>query len=367
MFHRLTLGLCVLAVLAGTVTFAAHTSGASAQSPSPVADLLSSYVDWVQGHRTGVALVAVDLDAARRELAHVDPADLPTAPHLSASEARESQRRLLTTFALELAAAGSNTHAAAAARLVEWACPYVRGHAPANDFDRAWQLAALALLEGGIDSNALLAHLDHVRWSVADEPRFVLARGIAEEQVSAPFEGLYGSPIAADFTHAKEALARVEGERYRAAERAIARFRDASRDDSLRAEARLRLGHVQLEMHRYGDALASWSDLESQTSDPAVIYLDRLFRGLAYEGLERVADARSSYEGALQISPGAHSATMRLAAMEFRHGGGGDPGGRIAALLRDDDPRRDPWWSYYAADWRFWYPRIEHVRTFLTP
>ena len=35
---------------------------------------------------------------------------------------------------------------------------------------------------------------------------------------------------------------------------------------------------------------------------------------------------------------------------------------RVKALLQDDDPRRDPWWSYYAADWRFWYPRIAAVR-----
>jgi len=32
------------------------------------------------------------------------------------------------------------------------------------------------------------------------------------------------------------------------------------------------------------------------------------------------------------------------------------------ALLKDDDPRRDPWWSYYAADWRLYYPHIDRVR-----
>ena len=89
--------------------------------------------------------------------------------------ARERQRRLMTAFALEIAALGSRKHAAAAARLIEWACPYVRSHTPINDFDRAWQLAALAVLEGGIDSAALHAHLDHVaerlRQRAAPRPR----------------------------------------------------------------------------------------------------------------------------------------------------------------------------------------------------
>jgi hypothetical protein len=46
--------------------------------------------------------------------------------------------------------------------------------------------------------------------------------------------------------------------------------------------------------------------------------------------------------------------------------GGDDPSPSIEAVLRDNDPRRDPWWSYYAADWRFWYPRIQRVRELAT-
>jgi hypothetical protein len=90
-----------------------------------------------------------------------------------------------------------------------------------------------------------------------------------------------------------------------------------------------------------------------------------LFRGIAFEARARDAEARASYDAALAISPRAHSATLRLAALSFRSGQLSGSAALAEALLKDDDPRRDPWWSYYAADWRFWYPRIARVRALL--
>jgi tetratricopeptide (TPR) repeat protein len=351
-----------------TIALLTAALGAAPQRPSPatVAELIAGYTEWIQqGAGKPIDLFAIDLDVARQELARFDPAAIPVSATLSRAEAREQQRRLLTSFALELAAVGSRKHAAAAARLIEWACPYVRAHSPQNAFDRAWQLAALAALEGGIDSTTLQAHLDHVQGTFGSEPRVVLARAIADEQFGAPAEVLTRSIAAADLARAREALARAEGERYRASERAIARFREAAKIDAIAAEATLRMGHVQYRAGRYDTALETWAGLERRTSDPALVFLLHLFRGLAYEGYDRIGPARESYIAALRVSPGAHSATMRLAALAFIHGRGDDPHPLVDALLRNDDPRRDPWWSYYAADWRFWYPRIEHVRTFL--
>ena len=94
------------------------------------------------------------------------------------------------------------------------------------------------------------------------------------------------------------------------------------------------------------------------TDDPALLFLLHLFRGIAYENRGRADEARASYAAALAISPNAHSATLRLAALGFRYGHDDDSAARVKALLHDDDPRRDPWWSYCAADWRFWYARI---------
>jgi tetratricopeptide (TPR) repeat protein len=353
-------------------TFARANAGAEARqstslSFSSISELIASYTDWVHGRRKDVDLIAMDLDAAQRQLARFDPSRLPTTAAPGTKEAREEQRRLVTAFALEIAAVGSKKHSAAAARLVEWACAYVRAHSPVNDFDRAWQMAALSVLEGGIDSAALHDHLDHVPAAFRDEPRLILARGIAEEQFSAPSEVLTRTAIGASLAKAREIATRAEGERVRASERAIARFREAATTESLRAEANLRLGHVQLVMGRYDEALTALTALEVKTGDRALVYLTHLFRGMALENRARVDEARASYRQALALSPGAHSATLRLASLEFRRGRTDVPETMVDALLKSNDPRRDPWWSYYAADWRFWYPRIERVRSLLKP
>jgi tetratricopeptide (TPR) repeat protein len=202
----------------------------------------------------------------------------------------------------------------------------------------------------------------HAQAVFQGEPRLILARGIADEQFNAPSEALVRTETAAGLLRAREALARAEGEGFRASERAIARFQEASHDDSLAGEALLRAGHVELRLARYDAALTTWAGLEGRTTDPALRFLLYLFRGLGYEGRGRVDEARASYKAALAMSPHAHSATLRLAALAFRQGHEDDQVALTDALLQDDDPRRDPWWSYYAADWRFWYPRIAAVR-----
>jgi tetratricopeptide (TPR) repeat protein len=331
---------------------------------SEVAALIASYADYVQGRRQDVDLTVIDLDAARQELGRLDPASLPVPPGATPEIAREAQRRLITSFALEIAAVGSRRHQSAAARLIEWACGYVRAHTPQNEFDRAWQLAALSALEGGIDSQALRAHLAHLHGYDA-EPRILLARGIVEEQFNAPSEVLTRSLTSANLARAREEMTHAEGEAQRAADRAIARFKDATASETVHAEASLRLGHVELRLGRYEAALTAWEGVEKLTEDRFLLFLLYLFRGLACEGENRTDDARRSYALALDVSPGAHSAILRLAALGFRHDRGGEPAQLVDALLHNDDPRRDPWWSYYAGDWRSWYARIGRVRGLL--
>jgi tetratricopeptide (TPR) repeat protein len=359
----ITVTRAIVRIVTVTVLLAAVPTGA--QAPVTLAELVGQYAEWVAGTRASVDINAVDLDVARRELGRLDPTQIPVDPAATPAQAREMRRRLLTSFALELAAVGSRRHASSAARLAEWGCGYVRSHTPINDFDRAWQLAALSVLEGGIDSHALGDHVAHAQAVFRDEPRLLLARGVAEEQFNAPSEALVRTETAAGLLRAKDALVRAEGESFRASERAIARYREAAGDESVAAEALLRAGHVQLRLSRFDAALATWKDVDGRTTDPALLFLLHLFRGLAYEGRARIDDARASYKSALAISPRAHSATLRLAALAFRYGHGDEDVTAAGSLLQDDDPRRDPWWSYYAADWRFWYMRIERVRALL--
>jgi tetratricopeptide (TPR) repeat protein len=223
----------------------------------------------------------------------------------------------------------------------------------------------VSVLEGALDARALEDHVAHALPVFQNEPRLLLARGLVEEQFNAPTEVIVRTESAAGLLRAREAMTRAEGESFRASERAIARFQEAARHEAIAAEASLRAGHVQLLLSRYDAALASWAGAEEKTQDPAVLYLLHLFRGIAYEGRARFDDARRSYRAALALSPKAHSATTRLAALAFRYGPDGDVVALTDTLLKDNDPRRDPWWSYYAADWRFWYALMERVRALL--
>src|SRR5262245_33226294 len=189
-------------------------------------EMIAGYADWAAGRRPSADVDVVDLDAARRELGRMDPTTIPVDPAWTPDQAREMRRRVLTSFALELAAIGARRHASSAARLVEWGCAYVRSHTPLNEFDRAWQLAALSVIEGGIDSRALADHVAHAQAVLHDEPRLMLARGIAEEQFNAPSEAIIRTEAAAGLVRAREALARAEGEGLRASGGGVGRFQE---------------------------------------------------------------------------------------------------------------------------------------------
>lgn len=340
--------------------------GPTSASQRTTAAFVSDYAAWVRGGaRSEFDLAVVDLDALRGELARLNPTQLPMRHGATADETRESQRRLVTSFALETAAVGAKRNAPAAGRLIEWACQYVRSHTPVNDFDRAWELAALAALEGAIDSEGLRAHLGHLHGVIAEGPRVQLAYGITDEQFNAPSEVLTRSLAAIDLARARPDVARIDGEAGPVAERAIARYQDALKTPAIHAEAALRLGHVYLMQHRYDEALTAWKDVGDSPDDPALVYLAQLFRGLAYEGLKRDDDARAAYQLAAELSPSAHSVNMRLAVLAYRAGRAQESQAIVERLLKQDDPRTDPWWSYYAGDWRFWYTRIGHVRSLL--
>ena len=121
-------------------------------------------------------------------------------------------------------------------------------------------------------------------------------------------------------------------------------------------------------MGRYDEALDRPHGLEAMTEDRALVYLAHLFRGMALEnrGTRRRGARRRT--GRRWRSVRART-PPRSASPRSSSGAGAptSPRPMVDALLKTDDPRRDPWWSYYAADWRFWYPRIERVRSLLKP
>jgi Flp pilus assembly protein TadD len=83
-----------------------------------------------------------------------------------------------------------------------------------------------------------------------------------------------------------------------------------------------------------------------------VIYLARLFRGQALERLGRIDDARQSYTRALEVRPDAQTASVALAALEFRRGDKAAADQRVRVLLSRMAQPDDPWWEYWPGDFR---------------
>ncbi len=264
------------------------------------------------------------------------------------------------TFALDLAGATVARHGVSARRLVEWACYNVRRHMPPNDFDHRWQLAALALMEGEIDPEALRAHVDHLESQFPGEPRAAMARAIADEQVMAPAElGSVSNATAAAVARARNPTGAPPAVLL---DRAAASLEALLKVEALRPEAGLRLAHVQIEQGRFDRALASLDDVDVSARDGYVRYLSRLFRGVALDGLGRSRDAQSAYRAALETGPHAHAATMALATSLFRTGQRAEADRLVASLLEADDPSKDVWWAYWAGDFRLWGALISPLR-----
>jgi len=251
----------------------------------------------------------------------------------------ETQRRALAAFALEAAFARVD-QGPAAAKLAEWGCRQIRRIPKPGDFEHRWHLAAFAVFGGAVDPDSLRGHLLHVKLQFPNEPRLPYERAVAAEVSAAAF-------VAAGKVDADE-IAKRNTEAARS-------YREATGVDlpGLREEAWLRLGKVELQLGRADEALSALDKAMSLTSDSALRYLASLFRGQAYERLGRADAAREAYEAALGLKPGAHSATMALAALLFRQGDRERAGRLVEDLLNRAERPDDPWWLYWPADYRY--------------
>jgi tetratricopeptide (TPR) repeat protein len=110
----------------------------------------------------------------------------------------------------------------------------------------------------------------------------------------------------------------------------------ARADDDLRAEIELHLvsrfvtanfanealGPIVDEARREGarTALARTAVAERLTGDPFLVYVCRFFRARIHDRLNERPEAEAAYRSALEVYPGAHSASLPLAALLFLRG-----------------------------------------------
>jgi tetratricopeptide (TPR) repeat protein len=303
----------------------------SAQKNPWVAEWLA---DYAAGHQSEVAAqlrTVADLTVLQDDLDKL----LPKWTNPTDGSA-ELHRRAIAAFALEAAYARLDL-GEPASKLVEWACRQIRRHPAPDEFDHRWLMAAFALFGGAVDPNALEAHVLHTRFLFPKEPRLALERAMAEELRTAPF--VRDNKMSdADLLKDRQEAAR--------------RFADAAKIPETRAEANVRLGHVDIDLGKDDDALHALAQVEDFTRDGDLVYLERLFRARALDRLGQTDAARRAYESALVVRPGAQSASVALAALLFRHGQRGESDQIVGQLLGRPTQPEDPWWMYWPADYR---------------
>ncbi len=260
----------------------------------------------------------------------------------------DARRRELAAFALE-AGFVQAVQGQAAGKLVEWGCRQIRRIAKPGEFEQRWHLAAFAVLGGAIDPDSLQAHVTHMKFQFPSESRLPLERALASEL------------SAADVYTKRKASADDVAERNAEAAK---RYREAtaSADPGVQAEAWLRLGRVELTRGRLDEAMSALDQAAQKLSDPALKYLALLFRGMTLERLKQADGARKSFEAALALNPGAHSATTALANLLFKSGERAEADRLMSALMARTQPVPDPWWFYWPGDYRFGAARIQAVR-----
>lgn len=285
-------------------------------------------------------------------------------------------RTTLAAFALEVAAAALVAGDDKGSRdLIEWTCDSIRKNLPPEDFDRDWMAAATALMEGSLDPAFLETHLDHARMFFASDGAWKFAKAFSLEQRNAP--NVLASPAPAAVTSVGAANpGRIAGEAARWRDDAMRGLQPLIDLPDVGSEARVRLARLRIDASQPAVALELLDGFEPRTTDAALVYLARLFRGKALERLDRRGDARRAYESALRTKPRAESASLSLAAVAFLDNDL-DTADRLAteaatASYAIDTPSfaassatDDPWIKYWLGDMRNWNALLTAVRAHL--
>jgi tetratricopeptide (TPR) repeat protein len=291
-----------LVVIAAAIASGAAPAAARQQKPTPwVVPWLTEYASGAQGAVAKRLSQMGDAAQLERDL------ELVVTPWTSGKGVNpDERRRAIAAFALEAAYARLD-QPAAAARLVEWGCRQIRRitKGRTGEFERYWNMTAFAVLSGAVQPDGIELHVAHVKLMFPMEPRLAYERAVAEELRAAPFY------------QAGKALPAEVRKHY---EEAAKRYREAAKVPSVSAEAMMRVGRIELELGRPEAALTALEPVEKTAREGAIVYLARLFRGKALERLNRDDEAAAAYRSALEIAPGAQSATLALASLQFSRG-----------------------------------------------
>jgi HEAT repeat protein len=141
-------------------------------------------------------------------------------------------------------------------------------------------------------------------------------------------------------------------------------FRQTLAEQPDLVEARIRLGRVLGLSGRHGEAVQELRRAIGAATEPLLLYYEHLFIGAELTALDRLDEARSSYERAAALFPLAQSPRLALSLLARRRHDlvkARQALDDVLAALEPDD-RDDPWWRYHRAQGRTADARLAALR-----
>jgi hypothetical protein len=306
-------------------------------------------------------------------------------------------------FLLEVAQAAYVRAVPHAVDVFEDGCAIARRGPPGTDFDRAWQLAALSLMEGrgpapdfasappytgsvNVAVDEAQRHLPHLMGRGLSPGIAALAKGINAEQyarngilvVRTVQQAAAATPRSEVMDDPARARQQSTGERrvnmsqeLQAIAIAIKALDAAAMFEDVRAEATLRRAGLEAFRAENGEALGvGWSDglleelagVESMPSERRQVYLSRLLRAQYLQARGRLDQAAAMYRSAADLIPEATSARLGLTTVAYLQGVTLPAADALAALPGRPGYDADPWTSFRYGDYRLWPERLQALR-----
>lgn len=333
--------------MVGGLTAAIH-AGTQSSSPIDVPAVLDRFDGGDWSVAAGAAMSPDQLESFQKAIRERAPAWIAAG-----AAATQPRRRLsVATFVLQVLASQedpfvwqgggqvSRYHAPLpAAALVEWTADMLK-HDPPVVAERWWHLGAIALLERARGIEMLNLEIDRARGRFPTEDRWTLARAVSEE-----FDTWPEARDSRRFDPSPLILGRIRE-----------RYQEALVRPSVRQEAELRLGYLELRLGRLDEAQTHF-EKAGTPAEATLRYWLELFRGQLFEQTKHWPEAVNAYQRAFDAAPYAQSAAIALADALVQAHRPSEAATISSRTLTLQPVPFDPWAIYTLPDLRFW-PRI---------